>query len=113
VAVDFLLNPNVQRSPINQKQKFLRSKGLNEQEIQLACEQAGVFLQNPNTPNQSIVNVGQYPKNYIVAPKQTTYGKIKEILHSVALVSGIVYAFYWFYKVVIRNRLHFWLYPTR
>jgi peroxin-14 len=98
-----LLNKNVQRSPISQKQKFLRSKGLNEHEIQIACEQAGVFT--GSGAHQTVVNMGSYPKNYILAPpKQTTFGKIREILHSMALVSGAIYAVYWFYKVVSRFR---------
>jgi peroxin-14 len=92
----------VQRSPISQKQKFLRSKGLNEQEIQIACEQAGVFTQAP--AHQNVVSMGSYPKNYILAPKQNIFAKIREILHSMALVSGAIYAVYWFYKVVSGSR---------
>lgn len=40
--MNFLTNPNVQRSTLQQKQKFLRDKGLTEHEIQIACERAGI-----------------------------------------------------------------------
>lgn len=90
----------MRHSALSQKQKFLRSKGLTETEIQLACERAGVFTMDPNAnSDQTIISIGQHQKNYVVQP-QTTFGRIKEILSSIALVSGIAYAVYLFYKVV-------------
>lgn len=96
-------NPNVQRSPINQKQSFLRSKGLNETEIQIACDRAGVFTNDPNQQNdKTIINIGQrhLSTSYPPIAHQTTFGRIKEILNTVALISGITYAIYIFYKVL-------------
>lgn len=101
-AISFLQNPKVRHSALSQKQKFLRSKGLTENEIQLACERAGVFTVDPNANSngdQTIISIGQHQKNYVVQ-SQTTFGRIKEILSSVALISGIAYAVYLFYKVV-------------
>ncbi|XP_055603077.1 peroxisomal membrane protein PEX14 isoform X2 [Uranotaenia lowii] len=101
-AIKFLNNPNVLRSGIAQKQSFLRSKGLTEDEIQLACERAGVFSKDPNavqismgleTGNRSSVVQQQQP--------QTWFGRMREILNSVAIVSGLMYGVYLFYKRVI------------
>lgn len=95
----------MRHSALSQKQKFLRSKGLNETEIQLACERAGVFTVDPNASgnsDQTIISIGQHQKCCHVVQPQTTFGRIKEIISSVALVSGIAYAVYFFYKV-LRN----------
>lgn len=54
-AIKFLNNPNVLRSAVGQKQAFLRSKGLTEDEIQLACERAGVFSREPIQQNHQTV----------------------------------------------------------
>ncbi|XP_055386291.1 peroxisomal membrane protein PEX14 [Condylostylus longicornis] len=101
-AVNFLHNDNVRRSPLSQKQKFLRSKGLTENEIQIAFERAGVFSNDPNT----VINLGinssqaQHSKNLVVHQLQvpTTFTKIKDFLNSAAIISGIIYAIYKFYK---------------
>lgn len=95
-AINFLQNQNVKRSPLTQKQKFLRAKGLTEDEIQISCDRAGVFT---NDPNSTTINIGHHPQNIVVQPKQTTLGKIREVLSTVALLSGITYAIYLFYKV--------------
>lgn len=42
-AVKFLQNPHVAKSPLAKSQHFLRSKGLTDQEIQLACERSGAY----------------------------------------------------------------------
>lgn len=102
-AVKFLNNPNVMRSAINQKQSFLRSKGLSEEEIQLACERAGVFTKDPNIQSQTVISMGVSPAahpnaNYVIQPRQSWFGRVKEILNSVALISGLMYAVYLFYK---------------
>lgn len=92
----------MKKSHLNQKQQFLRSKGLTEDEIQIACERSGVFTDptsSGNYKNSSVVNMGGYPSNLVMQPKQTTFGKIKEVLNSIALISGLTYAVYLFYKV--------------
>lgn len=85
-----------------QKQQFLRSKGLTEKEIQIACERAGVFSQDPNAP--TVINMGinatQTHAQLALQPApQTALGRIKEILHSMALLGGVAYAIYAFWKV--------------
>ncbi|XP_058834091.1 peroxisomal membrane protein PEX14 isoform X1 [Topomyia yanbarensis] len=114
-AIKFLNNPNVMRSAINQKQAFLRSKGFTEDEIQLACERAGVFTNDPNVQNhKTVINMGVgsngYTKaQYAIQPHQTWFGKIKEVLSSVALIGGLMYGVYLFYKkfvepLIFRNK---------
>lgn len=111
-AIKFLNNPNVMRSAITQKQSFLRSKGLTEEEIQLACERAGVFTNDPNIQSQTVISMGVgtsggvvpagYSKtNYVIQSRQSWFGRVKEILSSVALVSGLMYGVYLFYKKFI------------
>lgn len=109
-AIKFLNNPNVIRSAIPQKQSFLRSKGMTEEEIQLACERAGVFTKDPNLQRQTVISMGMGTSgvpagysntNYVVQSKHSWLGRVKEILSSVALVSGLMYGVYLFYKKFI------------
>lgn len=105
-AIKFLNNPNVMRSAINQKQSFLRSKGLTEEEIQMACERAGVFTKDPNIQSQTVISMGVspagYPKaNYVIQSRQSLFGRVTEVLSSVALISGLMYGVYLFYKKFI------------
>lgn len=105
-AIKFLNNPNVMRSGINQKQGFLRSKGLTEDEIQLACERAGVFTKDPMAatgPRQTVISMGvDTTGGYSLQTPQTWFRRIKEVLHSMALISGLMYGVYIFYKKFIK-----------
>lgn len=107
-AIKFLNNPNVLRSAVGQKQAFLRSKGLTEDEIQLACERAGVFSREPVQQNhQTVISMdvgtgggggGVAKASYSVQP-QSWFGRVREVLNSVAVISGLMYGVYMFYKV--------------
>lgn len=106
-AVKFLNNPNVLRSAVGQKQAFLRSKGLTEDEIQVACERAGVFSRDPTQQqsHQTVISMdvgtsGTKAASYSVQP-QTWFGRVKEVLNSVAVISGLMYGVYMFYKKFI------------
>lgn len=103
-AVQFLQNNNVQRNPLSQKQKFLRSKGLTENEIQIACERAGVFSHDPNSTVISM-GISTPTTQYVVQQPMTTLQKIREILSSTALIAGFTYAIYLFYKNYIEPML--------
>ncbi|XP_053676713.1 peroxisomal membrane protein PEX14 [Anopheles nili] len=108
-AIKFLNNPNVIRSAINKKQAFLRSKGLSEDEIQIACERAGVFTGEPSSmPTQTVISMGvessaaNYAKSgYQMQPRQNFLTRIKDMLSSAALLSGLMYGVYMFYKKFI------------
>ncbi|XP_050075225.1 peroxisomal membrane protein PEX14 [Anopheles maculipalpis] len=114
-AVKFLNNPNVVRSAITKKQAFLRSKGLSEDEIQIACERAGVFTTNPSTiPAQTVISMGvessgggSYTSKpgYQIQPRPNFLTRMKDMLSSAALLSGLMYAVYLFYKKFIEPLL--------
>ncbi|XP_035910068.1 peroxisomal membrane protein PEX14 isoform X2 [Anopheles stephensi] len=112
-AVKFLNNPNVVRSAITKKQAFLRSKGLSEDEIQIACERAGVFTTNAAAiPTQTVISMGvessgvgggsgggSFTKpGYQIQPRPNFLTRMKDMLSSVALLSGLMYGVYLFYK---------------
>ncbi|KAH8306981.1 hypothetical protein KR044_001936 [Drosophila immigrans] len=96
-AVSFLQNTKVRHTTLIQKQQFLRSKGLTAHEIQLACERAGVFSNDPNNPN-TVINIGS---QLAVLPQQTALGRLRELLHTTALFSGLVYGIYLFWRKYI------------
>lgn len=109
-AVSFLQNPNVARNSLMQKEKFLRSKGLSDEEVRLAFQQAGIFTKDPNS---TIINmeIGHRSPTSI-QPTSTPYlpfyrspetklQKFYNIISSTAMVTGIVYAIYFMYKKFI------------
>ncbi|XP_055857444.1 peroxisomal membrane protein PEX14 [Episyrphus balteatus] len=109
-AVNFLQNAKVRHSTLIQKQQFLRSKGLSPEEIQLACERAGIFNHDPNSTviNMGISTAGGGSAGYmnhhhqqIVQRQGSTLQQIREALQSMALISGLAYAVYLFYKKYI------------
>uniref|UniRef100_A0A1A9WDI3 Peroxisomal membrane protein PEX14 n=1 Tax=Glossina brevipalpis TaxID=37001 RepID=A0A1A9WDI3_9MUSC len=96
-AVNFLHNPKVCNATLLQKQQFLKSKGLTNTEIQLAYERAGIFSHDPNSTTPTFINmdINTTRAQLALQPQQTTMlGRLKELLHSMALLSGVVYAFY-------------------
>lgn len=93
------------RNSIVQKEKFLRSKGLSDEEIRLAFQQAGVFTKDPNS---TIINmeIGHRPPNPVTLSPlyrqpTTTLQKIYNIISSTAMVTGVFYAIYYVYKKFI------------
>lgn len=107
-AVNFLQNTKVRHTTLLQKQQFLRSKGLTSEEIQLACERAGVFSQDPNNVQPTVINMGitAQQNHQMQMQPLTVFGRIKEALHSMALISGLAYAVYMFWQVsdLIKNK---------
>lgn len=111
-AVNFLQNAKVRHSTLIQKQQFLRSKGLSAEEIQIACERAGIFNADPNN---TVINMGistaGHTTGYVnhnqqlVQQPRTSLQSMRDALHSMALISGLAYAVYWFYKNYIEPYL--------
>lgn len=95
--MNFLNNPKVARSTLVQKRNFLARKGLTEEEIQRAFEKAGIFVDMSDV-NQDETRI-QIPQMSTYKHQMTTFEKIKDIVSSAALISGIAYAVYLFYKV--------------
>lgn len=73
------------------------SKGLTEQEIQIAFNRAGVFTFDPNHAEMGIAAQSNYLA--ISQENKSLFGKIKEAIQSMALISAVAYACYLFYKV--------------
>lgn len=100
--MNFLNNPKVSHSTLIQKRNFLASKGLTDEEIQRAFERVGIF-------NKMTDDGGDAGETRITIPptsykhQMTTFEKIKDIVSSAALISGIAYGIYMFYKVSIRS----------
>ncbi|BES96150.1 Peroxisomal membrane [Nesidiocoris tenuis] len=96
-AAKFLSSSNVVNSPNDSKVAFLKKKGLSDAEIDLAMKQAEVIVQSRNFLGQSC------PPNAVMpyAPnwhQQPSWMKYRDIANSVALIGGLAYAVYWFYK---------------
>ncbi|XP_055320716.1 peroxisomal membrane protein PEX14 isoform X2 [Sitodiplosis mosellana] len=110
-AVSFLQNPNVARNSLVQKEKFLRSKGLSDEEIQLAFQQAGIFTKDPNNtiinmeighrPPPAVQPLTQATLSPLYRSPDTALQKFYNIISSTAMVTGIVYAIYYVYKKFI------------
>ncbi|KAG5675055.1 hypothetical protein PVAND_004993 [Polypedilum vanderplanki] len=105
-AVNFLRNKNVSRSSILQKRNFLASKGLTDEEIQQAFERVGIFAKVntlDSAMDETTINIPQSQPlvHHSYKHQMTTFEKVKDVLSSMALISGIAYAIYMFYKKYI------------
>lgn len=82
---------------------------MSDDEIQLAFERVGIFTKInalEEAMEETKINIPQTSQpvhNY--KHQMTTFEKIKDVLSSVALISGIAYGIYMFYKV---NFIHIW-----
>lgn len=92
----------MKRHPISQKQQFLRSKGLSENEIQIACERAGLFT------GSTVIDMNGQPAgttlpHYPAALRRPSrFRQFLDVVNSVAAVSGIAYCVYQLYIKYIR-----------
>lgn len=103
-AVKFLENRNVISTPLAQKQKFLRRKGLTDKEIQVACERAGAYVLHDQQTREPPAIPFPIHSNLHTSQIQpiSLFDKFKEIVHNVAIFSAVAYAIYMFYKKFIR-----------
>lgn len=86
-----------------QKEKFLRSKGLSDAEVQMAFQQAGIFAKDPNN---TIINMDIMHQTPSILPlhrvePETALQKIYHVISSTAIMAGVVYSIYYVYKVSI------------
>ncbi|XP_069677718.1 peroxisomal membrane protein PEX14 [Periplaneta americana] len=105
-AVKFLQNPNVQSSSLAHRQAFLKRKGLTEEEVQIACERAGAF--DNSGKNGQLQTMFQHPPvpppQHLVPhtlPPPTRWTRFREIANTIAIIGGITYGLYLFYKKYI------------
>ena len=54
-AAKFLTNPKIAPSPLAQKRAFLKSKGLTDAQIEMACHQAGISSNEENVASSLVV----------------------------------------------------------
>lgn len=94
IATKFLKNPKIQQSPLTHKQKFLKSKGLTDEEISIAIERSLI----PSQDNHTLVTI---PPQQILLPQPTFWSRFRDIGNSIALIAGALYALYLFYKKYI------------
>lgn len=96
-AVNFLNNPRVAKSTLIQKRNFLARKGLTDEEIQQAFEKVGIFVKmSDDNKNDGETRIDIQPTYKHV---MSTFEKIKDLVSSAALISGVAYGIYMFYKV--------------
>lgn len=99
-AVKFLQNPNVSKTPLAQKQRFLQRKGLTDREIQLACEQSGAYT-HEEQHQSNIAPQLPPPTNYntYTSLQVSLFDRIREMTHNVAIFSIVAYFIHKIYKV--------------
>ncbi|CAG9125657.1 unnamed protein product [Plutella xylostella] len=93
-AVKFLNNPNVQRCTLESKERFLRSKGLTEPEIQKAIEKVSEMLLDVPTMTSELMFFQHSRRSWF-----------KEHILPLLLYGGFAYGVFWFYKNVLRSML--------
>lgn len=95
--MNFLNNPRVAKSTLIQKRNFLARKGLTDEEIQQAFEKVGIFVKmSDDNKNDGETRIDIQPTYKHV---MSTFEKIKDLVSSAALISGVAYGIYMFYKV--------------
>lgn len=101
----FLQNPKVTSSPLKQKQQFLLSKGLTNEEIKRAFELTSLPSSLDNNQFDLTTTVNIPPPNQVyphyLSYQPTLFYKVKEFFNVTALIGTTVYCIYWFYKVNI------------
>nr|CAD7599313.1 unnamed protein product [Timema genevievae] len=130
-AADFLRNPKVYKSARDRQEEFLKSKGLTDDEVQIAFQRANVLIQedqrikmlanalvvlnstaedgeievriSTHPPPHTALAVQSHP-NYMF-PQPTRWSKFREMGNTAALLAGLAYGLYMFYKKYIQPYL--------
>nr|CAD7401528.1 unnamed protein product [Timema poppensis] len=108
-AADFLRNPKVYKSARDHQEEFLKSKGLTDDEVQLAFQRANVLIQEDqriqmsHPPPPTALAVQSYP-NYMF-PQPTRWTKFRDMGNMAALLASLAYGLYLFYKKYIQPYL--------
>ncbi|XP_013187917.1 peroxisomal membrane protein PEX14 [Amyelois transitella] len=92
-AVKFLTNPNVQRCTLESKERFLRSKGLTDLEIQKAIEKCGEMMDLPSLTSE------------LMFFHHSRRSWFRDNILPLIVYGGFAYGCYWFYKNCIRHLL--------
>ncbi|KAK7871654.1 hypothetical protein R5R35_009024 [Gryllus longicercus] len=102
-AVNFLQNPTVQRSSLKHRQAFLKSKGLSDEEIRVACERATALLAEKQnfTPPGVLTNIPNAAVPIYTPQAQSSWSKFRDFANAIVLIGGVSYGIYLFYKKYI------------
>lgn len=100
-AIRFLTNPNVVDRPFQQKQSFLKSKGMTDEEIRISCERAKVQVSVPQHTQGSVIPMYGIPQQAVVPQQSTLWVRLRDFMHTLALLGGFGYVIYWIYKSYI------------
>ncbi|KAK7871655.1 hypothetical protein R5R35_009024 [Gryllus longicercus] len=100
-AVNFLQNPTVQRSSLKHRQAFLKSKGLSDEEIRVACERATALLAEKQnfTPPGVLTNIPNAAVPIYTPQAQSSWSKFRDFANAIVLIGGVSYGIYLFYKL--------------
>lgn len=84
---------------MTQKRQFLKSKGLTDADIDIACVRAGVPLVDPPPLPRSPSFASPHT---VLESHRTSWGKtLRDVLEIAALLGGVAYGVYHFWKVII------------
>ncbi|NP_001040266.1 peroxisomal membrane anchor protein [Bombyx mori] len=90
-AVNFLTNPNVQRCTVESKERFLRSKGLTDTEIQKALEKCMNLVEFPSMSSE------------LMFFHQSRSSWFRDHVLPFLMYGSLAYGCYWFYKNCVRH----------
>lgn len=85
--MNFLTNPNVQRCTVESKERFLRSKGLTDTEIQKALEKCMNLVEFPSMSSE------------LMFFHQSRSSWFRDHVLPFLMYGSLAYGCYWFYKV--------------
>lgn len=75
---------------------------MTDKEIQTACERAGAYEHHERQTREAPAIPPPMSRSLLLQTQQVTlFGKFKELVHNVAIISAVAYAIYLFYKVCL------------
>ena len=114
-AAKFLKNPKIAPSPLAQKRAFLKSKGLTEEQIEMACLQAGISSNEENMTSSSPspsspVAMKNYPLISSPNPQNSWLTKLRDLANLVLVLGGAAYGLHFLWQVKQIKELLYLLY---
>ncbi|XP_076029760.1 peroxisomal biogenesis factor 14 isoform X2 [Oratosquilla oratoria] len=101
-AVKFLINPKVVNSSSEQKESFLRKKGLNDSEVKMALSQASSLISTKVKETSETSHYAATGPSYLhhtyIPPEPSMWIKVRDICNALLLITGASYGLYHLYK---------------
>ena len=100
-------NPKIAPSPLAQKRAFLKSKGLTDAQIEMACHQAGISSNEENVASSSLpspsssspVVMKNYPLISSPNPQNSWLTKLRDLANLVLVLGSAAYGLHFLWKV--------------